>query len=191
MFKLSQPIRIGCVAGAVSLIAAATALAEPAMPQPAKPVDMQRLAGRWFEVARVPNMAERDCPVAMADWEPQPGGKFKVTQTCMKSVGGPPGRVIHAVADPLDPGANTKWRMNYFGGLIRRDYWVLDFAPDNSWVVLGMSGGKRFVWVLTRQPVVPQAQREQFVQKIAALGYDASRVVFPVVLAEATGPEGR
>jgi apolipoprotein D and lipocalin family protein len=171
-------------AATLALAAGAVAWADPVdPPAPQKPVDMQRLAGRWYEVARVPNLAESECTFAAADWDPQPNGKFKVTQTCAKTPGGAPGRTIRATADPLDPTGNTKWRMNYFGGLIRRDYWVLDYAPDDSWVILGMPGPKHYVWVLARQPFQPQAQREQFVQKIAALGYDASRLVFPVVVA--------
>jgi apolipoprotein D and lipocalin family protein len=177
--------RAGALGGTAAAALAASALAAPPAPAPqATPkLDMQRLAGHWYEVARVPNLAESDCAVATTDWQPTPDGKFKVTQTCSKTLASPPGRVIHATADPLDPASNAKWRMNYFGGLIRRDYWVLDHSPDDDWVILGMPG-KHYVWVLCRQPISPQAQREQFVQKIAALGYDASRLVFPVTLAE-------
>ena len=176
---------VGCLG--FGLASGAVAGPAPAQPQPniqpSRPVDMQRLAGRWFEIARVPDAAESDCPFATTDWQPLPGGKFRVTQTCSKGPDAPPGRVIHATADPLDPVGNTKWRMNYFGGLIRRDYWVLDYASDGAWIILGMPG-KHYVWVLCRAPNTPQALREQFVQKIVALGYEGGRLVFPVQLAE-------
>ena len=166
------------------LAAAGVALAEQ-IPQvePSKPMDIQRMSGRWYEVARVPNMAEKDCPFAMTDWDPQPGGKFKVTQSCMKTEGGEVTRTIRSSADPLDPVLNAKWRMNYFGGLIRRDYWILDRAADDQWLIMGMPG-KHFVWVFARRPNQAQAERAQVVQKISAMGYDASRLVFPVLLAE-------
>ena len=169
------------------LLAGAVALGGPALPsqaladatpQPTKPVDLQRLAGHWFEIARVPNIAESDCPVATTDWLAKPDGKFQVTQTCRKSEASPPGRTIRAMADPLDPVANTKWRMNYFGGLIRRDYWVMDHAPDGAWVIMAMPG-KKYVWVLCRQADTPPAMRDALAQRVAALGYDASRLVFP------------
>jgi apolipoprotein D and lipocalin family protein len=191
--KVKHSLAVWAGAGAALGLASAAwttgAWADPPInpPPPKKPVDMQRLAGRWYEVARVPNIAESDCPFASTDWDPQANGKFKVTQICSKTLDGAPGRVIHATADPLDASGNTKWRMNYFGGLIRRDYWVLDYAPDDSWVIMGMPGPKRYVWILARQPVQPQAAREQVVQKIVALGYDASRLVFPVQLASEGG----
>lgn len=189
MFGLLRNLRTGVLAGCVCLglstvaFAGAAPSSPPVAPSPGRPLDIQRLAGRWYEIARVPNAAENDCPFATTDWAPLPNGKFRVTQTCSKGPDAPPGRVIRATADPLDPGGNTKWRMNYFAGLIRRDYWVLDYAPDGSWIILGMPG-KHYVWVLCRSPDTPQALREQFVQKIVALGYEGARLVFPVQVAE-------
>ncbi len=184
MFQSLRVWRIAFLAGLFGWGLTTTALASsPPLPQPARPVDMQRLAGRWYEVARVPNLAENGCPFATTDWDPLPNGKFRVTQTCSKGPGSPPGRVVRATADPLDAKGNTKWRMNYFGGFIRRDYWVLDSAPDGAWIILGMPG-QRYVWVLCRDPQTPQAQREAYIQRVATLGYDASRLVFPVVVAE-------
>jgi apolipoprotein D and lipocalin family protein len=166
-----------CVAG---LGLCAPALADT--PQPAKPVELQRLAGLWYEIARVPNQAEGNCPFATTDWQPQSGGKFLVVQTCRPAEGAPSSRVIRATANPLDPGANAKWRMSYFGGMIHRDYWVMDHGADNDWVILGMPG-KNYVWVLSRQPAAPEPMREEFLQRISALGYDASRLVFAPALA--------
>lgn len=184
MFSVLRFCRTAILACGLGLgLTAAALAAPPQVPQPSRPVALQQLAGRWYEVARVPNMAENGCPFAVTDWAPLPDGKFRVTQTCSKGPGAPPGRVVRATADPLDPIANTKWRMNYFGGFIRRDYWVLDYAADGDWIILGMPG-KHYVWVLCREASTPQAQREAYVQRVVALGYDAGRLVFPVELAE-------
>jgi apolipoprotein D and lipocalin family protein len=173
--KLQMFIAAAFVAGLV-----APALADT--PQPAKPVEPQLMTGLWYEIARVPNQAENDCAFATMDWQPQSSGKFLVTQTCRPAAGAPSSRVIRATADPLDPGANSKWRMSYFAGLIHRDYWVMDHGADNDWVILGMPG-KTYVWVLTRQPTAPGPMRAEFLQRIGALGYDTSRLVFPLTLA--------
>jgi apolipoprotein D and lipocalin family protein len=100
-----------------------------------------------------------------------------VLQTCKHDAEGPP-REIRATAQPVDPGSAAKWRMSYFGGLVHREYWVLDHAQDNSWLILGMPGG-RYVWVLGRRPEAPAGLREHALRKVAAFGYDASRLVFP------------
>ncbi len=174
-------VRSFALVAALALATSAMAAAPPAPVQPTRALELLHLSGRWYEVARVPNLAEKDCAFATTDWKPVGDGKFKVTQTCAKSPDDH-GRTITATADPLDPTGNAKWRMNYFGGLIRRDYWVMDHADDDSWLILGMPG-KHYVWVLSRQPRSPQAEREQFIEKIAALGYDAGKLVFPLTLA--------
>ena len=181
-----QTVGAALAAGALAFGAASVRAETIKVPEPARPVDIQHLAGRWYEVARVPNLAESDCPFATTEWQPKEGGKFLVTQTCRKSESAAPDRTIKATADPLDPAGNTKWRMNYFGGLIRRDYWVIDHAADDSWVILGMPG-KRYLWILSRQPDAPQAERQAFLQKVASLGYDASRLIFPVTTFAARG----
>ena len=182
MFRFSVLTPAALAAVLTLAVPAAWSAAPGDTPQPSKSVDLRRLAGRWYELARVPNQAEKDCPVATTDWAPKDGGKFEVTQTCRKSLDATGGRVIKATADPLDPVMNAKWRMNYFGGLIRRDYWFIDHANDDAWVILAMPG-KKYLWVLTRHPDLPSGAREAVVQRVASLGYDASRLVFPLATA--------
>ncbi len=171
---MKSPVLI--LALAMSLIQTASALADT--PEPAKPVEVQRLMGHWFEVARMPNNAEKDCAFSTSDWTPQSGGRFLVTQTCRKAGNEKSARVIRATADPLDPVGNAKWRMNYFGGLIRRDYWVIDHSVDSGWVILGMPN-KPYLWILSRQSTATPAVRDQVLQRVRALGYDPGRLIFP------------
>jgi apolipoprotein D and lipocalin family protein len=161
---------------------AQSAAAQSTQPAFIPPVDTRQLEGRWYEVGRVPNKFESDCEFATSDWQALSGGKFSVVQTCRRGLDGP-GRVIRATAQPVDPGSAAKWRMTYFGGLVHREYWVLDHAPDNSWLILGMPGG-HYVWVLARRPEAPPNLREHCMRKIAQAGYDASRLVFPNMAAE-------
>jgi apolipoprotein D and lipocalin family protein len=137
---------------------------------------MGHLVGRWYEIARVPNLAETSCPFAASDWQPQPNGRFQVTQSCSRTEGGPITRTIKGTAEPLDPASHAKWRMSYFGGLIHREYWFMDHAADDEWLILAMPG-KPYVWILSRRPQLPEAARQQALQRIAAMGYDVKRLV--------------
>src|SRR4051812_15983470 len=163
---MSVPIKrwpVSAVAGALAGVLGLGAAAVADTPQPAKTVELSRLAGHWYEIARVPNLLENNCAFATSDWQPQAGGKFLVTQTCAAAENAPNKRVIKGTADPLDPAGNTKWRMSYFGGLVHRDYWVIDHATDDDWVILGMPG-KKYLWVLSRRPNMPEPVREQMMQ---------------------------
>ena len=66
--------------------------------------------------------------------------------------------------------------MSFFGGLITREYWVLDHALDQSWVLMATPGGNN-LWLLARRPVLDPAVRAMATARIAALGYNVGRLV--------------
>ena len=78
-------------------------LAHPA--EPARPVDPARYSGRWFEIARFPNLFERgpDCSAPTADFDTSADGGLKVVQVCRK--GSPSGapRTYRATGRILAP----------------------------------------------------------------------------------------
>ena len=183
-----SPALFAVLAACLAVTAPAWAATLAGAPEPVKTVDIQRLQGRWYEIARIPNRFEKDCGFATTDWVPQSGGRFLVTQTCKKTEVDRDGHVTRATADPLDPAGNAKWRMNYFGGLIRRDYWLVDHAADGSWVLMGMPR-RPSLWLFGRQQSLTPVQREQALQRARALGYDPALLVFPSSLpGEYIGP---
>ena len=148
-----------------------------ATPEPAKPIDLQRYAGRWFEVARMHNKVEEDCTGAEASYTPTPDGGYRVTQTCIRGGGLKP-KVYHPAMKVMDPGTNAKFRLTFFP-FVWKDYWVLDYASDNSWVVLGEPTGK-YLWLFSRTPDL-QAHKAALVARARSLGYDTSKLIYDKV----------
>ena len=68
--------------------------------------------------------------------------------------------------------------MSFFGGLVHQDYWILDHADDNSWLVMGTPGGN-FVWLLSRRPALPPAELAAALGHVGALGYSTARLIYP------------
>ena len=50
-----------------ALLSAAPA-AHAAAPEPASRVELTKMTGRWYEVARTPNAMQKACEAATADW---------------------------------------------------------------------------------------------------------------------------
>jgi apolipoprotein D and lipocalin family protein len=144
-----------------------------AAPEPQKQVELQRYAGRWYEVARLHNLLEEACTNAEALYAPRPDGGYTVTQTCMHANG--KSKDFRADMKILDPGMNAKFRLTFFP-FVYKDYWVLDFAPDHSWVVLGEPTGK-YLWLFSRSPDL-QVDKGALVAKAKALGYDISKLIY-------------
>ena len=79
--------RLAAIAVGLSMIAA-PALA--AAPPPAKPVPASFFSGAWHEIARTPNMNQKDCEAPVSKFVSGAGGAYTVSQTCRK--GSPNGR---------------------------------------------------------------------------------------------------
>lgn len=155
----------------LALALAASAAAEA--PEPRRPLDMERFVGRWHEILRTPNAAQRDCHAASQVWRRDEGGRYRVVQTCHR--GGPDGsaRNIDTAVRVLNPGENTKFEASFFGGLVRQRYWVVDRADDYSWMIATTTDG-RFPAVLARHPDLPADEVERLRRRVAELGLPAA-----------------
>lgn len=161
-------------AGAVALSAAP---AFAAAPQPTGKVELTGMAGRWYEVARLPNRTQKGCQGGTSDWS-RSGDGFAVVQVCHKGSLNAPATEWKAKARVVNPGTNNKFKMSFFGGLVNQEYWVLDHRPDQGWIILGTPGGN-FLWLMATRPNLTAAFKAQAVARIRQLGYDASRLEFP------------
>jgi len=147
----------------------------PVVPEPRRPVDLSRYLGRWYEFARYDNRFEWHCEAVTADYARLPDGLIRVVNTVHR--GGPQGRVRVATGRAkIVPGSgNAKLRLNFFGPLFWRHYWILDHDDDYHWAVVGEPSGK-YLWLLTRQAVPERALQDLLVARARALGFDTHQL---------------
>lgn len=159
---------------AVSLAACASLTAGPvgnsSVPQPAKPVDLKRYVGLWYESARYENRFERNCEAVTAEYRQRPDGAIEVVNSCHKGGVNGPLKVAMGRAKVVEGSQDAKLKVSFFGPFFG-DYWVLDHADDYSWSIVGEPTG-RYLWLLTREAKPPAAQQERLMTRIRELGYD-------------------
>jgi apolipoprotein D and lipocalin family protein len=151
-----------CVAGPVG---------NPHPPQPAKTVDLERYAGRWYEVARYDMRFEKGCEGVTAEYSKRPDGLIRVLNTCHQGAVDGPVKTNEGKAKVVDATTNAKLKVSFFGPFFG-DYWVLDHADDYSWSIVGEGSGK-YLWLLSRK-LPTQADRAALTARAKALGYDVS-----------------
>jgi apolipoprotein D and lipocalin family protein len=159
----------------VVLIFALPAAAFAARPRPARSVPATLYSGRWYEIARTPNLRELGCRVATSEFSGITGGDFTVIETCRHASGE---RRSSTVKAALVPGSNNaRFRMSVLGGLVHPEFWILDTAPAGDWAIMGTSGG-HYVWVLSRTPTLPSAEKAAVIAKVAAFGYPTAKLEY-------------
>jgi apolipoprotein D and lipocalin family protein len=170
--------RLIVIATAAAALGFALPAVAEAMPPPASHVELTKIVGRWYEVARLPNMTQRGCQAGTSDWK-RVGEGFAVVQACHK--GSPDGPLSEwkARARVADPVSNAKFKMSFFGGLVSQEYWVLDQRPEDGWLILATHDGK-YLWLMSQRPTLPAAVRTQALARIKQLGFDVGRLEFPL-----------
>ena len=173
MSSRNRAVRRAAVAMSGVLFAGA---AQASIPAP-KPVDPTRYVGRWYEVARLPNKLQTDCIAATSDWSRQPSGVFNVVQTC--HIGAPlgPERIWRGAGRIIDALTGSRFRIGFFGGFVHMDYQVLDRGDDYSWCIL-TAANPRFLWIMSRHPVLNPEEKAALVARAQALGYNTAGLVF-------------
>jgi apolipoprotein D and lipocalin family protein len=140
-------------------------------------VDLERYAGRWYEIARYPNFFERDCVAATADYALREDGRIAVANSCRKDTLDGPIASASGIARVAGPGqlevTFTPWLPGVWG-----DYWVLDLTPDYSVAVIGAPAGTTG-WILARTPAITAEQRAQAEAVFIANGYRLDALEYP------------
>lgn len=166
------------VLAAVGLAACASLTAGPvgnrSVPQPAKPVDLKRYVGLWYELARYENRFERNCEAVTAEYRTRPDGMIEVVNSCHKGAVSGPLKVAKGRAKVVAESQDAKLKVSFFGPFFG-DYWVLDHADDYSWSIVGEPSG-RYLWILTRQAKPDTATRDILQAQVKALGYDTALI---------------
>ena len=173
LFRFSRPLAAAVVAGC--LLGGWMVQAAPT--PTSKTVDPKRYAGRWYEVARMPNKIQSNCDAATSDWSREADGAFQVVQTCHMGAASGSLKTWRGSGHIVDETTNSKIRIGFFGGLVQVDYWVLDRGDDYSWCMLSTPNPK-FLWIMSRRPNLTADQKAALVAKARALGFDVTRLIF-------------
>ena len=146
--------------------------------EPTGRIELSKMMGRWYEVARVPNQLQNGCVAGASDWTAQPQG-FAVVQSCRKETTTGPLKTWKAKATVSDPRTNAKLKMSFFGGIVSQDYVVVEHRPEQGWLVLATANGK-YLWLMSQKPVLPAPIKTQALARIRQLGFDVGRLEFPI-----------
>lgn len=146
-----------------------------AVPPPAKPVDLARYVGVWYEIGRYENRFEKDCEGVIAEYRKRDNGEIEVINTARKGSVSGAVKTVYGKARILPGSDNAKLKVSFFGPFYVGDYWVLDHADDYSWSIVGEPSG-RYLWLLSRTAQPHEMVRNTLEARTRALGYDWSMI---------------
>jgi apolipoprotein D and lipocalin family protein len=140
-------------------------------------VDIERYAGKWYEIAKYPVVFENGCVDVTAEYTLLEDGSVRVVNTC----GSPDGssREIVGSAVVTDPSTNAKLSVSFFGPLFGAPYWIIELGEDYHYAVIG-DPSREFLWILSRTPALDDATLAEVLGRLPDYGYDPDGLVWTV-----------
>lgn len=135
-------------------------------------VDLNRYAGKWYEIARYENTFEKGCVGASAEYTAVEGS-IDVINRCYNSMGDMTGEAKGS-ANVVSQSGNSKLRVSFFWPFYG-DYWVIKLADDYRYSVVG-EPTRKYLWILARTPQISDSDRHQILEKLPKFGYDVSKL---------------
>jgi apolipoprotein D and lipocalin family protein len=137
-------------------------------------VDLNRYAGKWYEIAAFPQRFQRGCHCTTADYKVNPEGYVEVFNVCRKNK--PTGKLknIRGKAMPVAGSQNSKLKVQFFWPFTG-DYWILALAEDYSYALVG-TPDRKSLWILSRRPVLDPNIYQRLVQNAAAKGFNVNQL---------------
>jgi len=141
-----------------------------------KDLDLSRYLGTWYEIARYPNSFEKDLVGVTATYSLKADGKIKViNQGFLKTLDGKLS-VAEGKAKRPDISSPGKLKVAFFL-FFYADYYVLELDSVNyNWALIGSSSPK-YVWILCRDPHMPEDTYNMILNKMKERGYDTEKLI--------------
>ena len=137
-------------------------------------VDLNRYAGKWYEIARYPNRFQRKCESdTTATYTIRADGKVQVLNACREK----DGKITTAsgTAKVVDPATNAKLKVTFFWPFYG-DYWVIGLSPDYKYAIVG-EPDRKYLWILSRTPTMDEATYREVLQRVESLGYQPGNLM--------------
>lgn len=175
--KPSPARRLGCLAIGVSMLAAVftSGCARHAPLPVVEHVDVERYAGRWYEIAHLPNRFQKGCVGTMADYFLRSDGKITVVNQCWKESFDAKRIMAKGTARVVDKQTNAKLKVTFFWPF-EGDYWIVKLDPEYQWAMVGHPG-RKFFWILARENKMDPALFESLKADATTLGFDLTDLI--------------
>lgn len=137
--------------------------------------DLDRYLGKWYEIASLPNRFQRGCVATTATYSRIDAHTIRVVNECRNaSLQGEKRRVEGTLWVAGDGSNAARLKVQFFWPF-RGDYWVIGLDPDYRWAMVGHPR-RKYLWILFREPVMPEALYRHLLERAASQGFDVSSV---------------
>lgn len=156
----------------LGFVAAAQCQDLPVMP--VSFVDLNRYAGLWYEIAKIPNRFQKQCASGTtAEYSLLPNGNLQVVNRCRESQEEEDS--VKGAAKIVDTKTNAKLKVSFVRFLGKYwfwgDYWIIGLDDEYRWAIVG-TPGRKYGWILGREKIMSGADKAKCFEILRRQGYN-------------------
>ncbi|WP_115529318.1 lipocalin family protein [Xanthomonas arboricola] len=137
-------------------------------------VDVPRFMGDWYVIAHIPTHPERKAYDAVESYALRPDGRIQTTFPFRKGSFQAPLKSMHPIGQVAENGNGALWSMQFLWPF-KAEYVIAWRDADYTQTIVARSK-RDYVWYMARTPQVSDADYQQALARIAAMGYDVSQL---------------
>ena len=143
-------------------------------------VDLNRYAGKWYEIARYPNKFQEKCVGnTTATYTLKEKNKIEVINECLKKDG--VADSAKGEAKIIDAATNAKLEVRFapsflsFIPQVWGDYWIIDLDDNYSYAAVG-DPKRKYLWILSRTPEMDDATYQNILRRVEKLSFSPGKL---------------
>jgi len=137
-------------------------------------VDLARFMGDWYVIANIPTFLEKEAYNAVESYALNPDGTVATTFRFRKGAFDGPQKEYHPKGFVIPDTGNARWGMQFIWPF-KGDFRIIWLEPDYSITVIGRAK-RDYVWIMARDPQIPETKRAEILAFLKGVGYDVSQV---------------
>jgi len=139
-----------------------------------KELDIKKYAGKWYEIAKLPNRFEQGLTCVTAEYVPMQDGSIKVINSGLKTDGSNKRKRIEGSAKVPDKNKPGELKVTFFWPFYG-DYFVFELGKEYQYALVG-SPSRKYFWILGREKVMDETQYQTLLSIARDYGFDISAV---------------
>jgi apolipoprotein D and lipocalin family protein len=139
-------------------------------------LDLERFAGRWYEIARMPFFLTDDLVNTTDTYVLKENGEIEIIYEGYKDSPEGSRRVTRSRATVPDPRLPGLLKVHFFG-LLSADYRVIAIEEDEYSYMAVTSGTKDTLWILCRTPQMDSDLYKRLLLSLERQGFDIDSLV--------------
>ncbi|HEY5592789.1 MAG TPA: lipocalin family protein [Paludibacter sp.] len=137
-------------------------------------VDLNKYAGKWFEIASYPQRFQKGCHCTTAEYTLSKKGYVIVMNRCNRDSINGKQSYIKGKAFVEKNSGNAKLKVQFFWPFTGK-YWIIDLADDYTYAVVSHPN-KKYLWILSRTPKMDNAIYQQILSRLREKGFDLTKL---------------